>query len=114
MRFALHTLYVFHQSMSAVTAEVTKQMMQQWREQVHQSGGKGAAEIDMLVAFNDLTSKINGRVAFGTSHQDVEVVALMREMQKLATAATLDPPILWYRAVFASTLYAMAFKILNP
>ncbi|PAN49477.1 hypothetical protein PAHAL_9G451900 [Panicum hallii] len=84
-------------SMSAVTAEVTKQMMQQWREQVHQSGGKGAAEIDMIVAFNDLTSKINGRVAFGTSHQDVEeVVAFMREMQKLATAATLDPPILWY------------------
>ncbi|KAG2540504.1 hypothetical protein PVAP13_9NG548100 [Panicum virgatum] len=84
-------------SMSAVTAEVTKQMMQQWREQAHQSGGKGAAEIDMIVAFNDLTSRINGRVAFGTSHQDVEeVVAFMREMQKLATSATLDAPILWY------------------
>jgi len=85
-------------SMSAVAAEVTKQMMQQWREQARQSGGKGAAaEIDMIVAFNDLTSRINGRVAFGTSHQDVEeVVAFMREMQKLATAATLDPPILWY------------------
>jgi len=83
--------------MSAVTAEVTKQMMQQWREQAHQSGGKGAAEIDMIVAFNDLTSRINGRVAFGTSHQDVEeVVAFMREMQKLATSATLDAPILWY------------------
>ena len=93
MRFAYP---VFDQSMSAVAAEVTKQMMQQWREQAHQSGGKGAAEIDMIVAFNDLTSRINGRVAFGTSHQDVEeVVAFMREMQKLATSATLDAPILW-------------------
>ncbi|CAL4939615.1 unnamed protein product [Urochloa decumbens] len=84
-------------SMSAVTAEVTKQMMQQWREQIDQSGGEEAAEIDMILAFNDLTSKINGRVAFGTSHEDVEeVIVLMREMQKLATAATLDAPILWY------------------
>ncbi|OEL27690.1 Cytochrome P450 709B2 [Dichanthelium oligosanthes] len=85
-------------SMSAVTAEVTKQMMQQWREQTHQSGGKEEeAEVDMIHAFNDLTAKINGRVAFGTSHKEVEeVVVLMREMQKLATAATLDAPILWY------------------
>ncbi|KAF8728797.1 hypothetical protein HU200_018076 [Digitaria exilis] len=87
-------------SMSAVTAEVTKQMMQQWREQIHQceSGGKeAAAEVDMIHAFNDLTAKINGRVAFGTSHEDVEeVIVLMRAMQKLATAATLDAPILWY------------------
>ncbi|KAF8720917.1 hypothetical protein HU200_023319 [Digitaria exilis] len=87
-------------SMSAVTAEVTKQMMQQWSEQIHQSEGGGkeaAAEVDMIDAFNDLTAKINGRVAFGTSHEDVEeVVVLMRAMQKLATAATLDAPILWY------------------
>jgi PHYB activation tagged suppressor 1 len=82
--------------MSAVTAEVTKLMMQQWREQVGQSGGKEEAEIDMILAFNDLTAKINGRVAFGTSHEDVEeVIVLMREMQKHATAATLDAPILW-------------------
>ncbi|CAN6224464.1 unnamed protein product [Urochloa humidicola] len=52
-------------SMSAVTAEVTKQMMQQWRELIDQSGGEEAAEIDTIVAFNDLTAKINGRVAFG-------------------------------------------------
>jgi len=83
--------------MSAVTAEVTKQMMQQWREQIHQSGHKESAEIDMIHAFNDLTAKVNGRVAFGTSHREVEeVIVLMREMQKLATAATLDAPILWY------------------
>lgn len=83
--------------MSAVTAEVTKQMMQQWSERIHQSGGKEeAAEEDMIHAFNDLTAKINGRVAFGTSHEDVEeVIVLMRAMQKLATAATLDAPILW-------------------
>ncbi|CAD6211313.1 unnamed protein product [Miscanthus lutarioriparius] len=84
-------------SMSAVTAEVTKQMMQQWREQIHQSGDKESAEIDMIHAFNDLTAKVNGRVAFGTSHWEVdEVIVLMREMQKLATAAMLDAPILWY------------------
>ncbi|CAD6203774.1 unnamed protein product [Miscanthus lutarioriparius] len=84
-------------SMSAVTAEVTKQMMQQWREQIHQSVDKESAEIDMIHAFNDLTAKVNGRVAFGTSHREVEeVIVLMREMQKLATAATLDAPILWY------------------
>jgi len=83
--------------MSAVTAEVTKQMMQQWREQIHQSGDKESAEIDMIHAFNDLTAKVNGRVAFGTSHWEVdEVIVLMREMQKLATAAMLDAPILWY------------------
>lgn len=83
--------------MSAVTAEVTKQMMQQWREQIQGSGDKESAEIDMIHAFNDLTAKVNGRVAFGTSHREVEeVVALMRGMQKLATAATLDAPILWY------------------
>uniref|UniRef100_K4ABK5 Cytochrome P450 n=1 Tax=Setaria italica TaxID=4555 RepID=K4ABK5_SETIT len=93
MRFNLPRV----QSMSAVTAEVTKQMMQQWREQLGQSGGKEEAEIDMILAFNDLTAKINGRVAFGTSHEDVEeVIVLMREMQKHATAATLDAPILWY------------------
>jgi PHYB activation tagged suppressor 1 len=87
------------QSMSAVTAEVTKQMMRQWREQIiiQGSGDKESAEIDMIHAFNDLTAKVNGRVAFGTSHRDVEeVIVLMREMQKLATAATLDAPILWY------------------
>lgn len=89
-------------SMSAVTAEVTEQMMRQWREQMHHGGGgdkraDDEIEIDMIHAFNDLTAKINGRVAFGTHHQEVEeVVALMREMQKLATAATLDAPILWY------------------
>ncbi|XP_062215511.1 cytochrome P450 709B2-like [Phragmites australis] len=85
-------------SMSAVTAEVTEQMMQQWRDQMQQNGDKESAEtVDMTHAFNDLTTKINGRVAFGTSHQEVEeVVVLMREMQKLATAAMLDPPILWY------------------
>ncbi|XP_066388050.1 cytochrome P450 709B2-like [Miscanthus floridulus] len=84
-------------SMSAVTAEVTKQMMQRWREQIHQSGDKESAEIDMIHAFNDLTAKVNGRVAFGTSHREVEeVIVLMRDMQKLATAATLDAPILWY------------------
>ncbi|PWZ55273.1 Cytochrome P450 709B2 [Zea mays] len=83
-------------SMSAVTAEVTKQMMQQWRGQIHGSEEE-SAEIDMIHAFNDLTSKVNGRVAFGTSHREVEeVIVLMREMQKLATAATLDAPILWY------------------
>ncbi|KAJ1296974.1 hypothetical protein BS78_01G342700 [Paspalum vaginatum] len=86
-------------SMSAVTAEVTKRMMQQWREQIRGSGDEqqAAAEIDMIHAFNDLTAKINGRVAFGTSHQDIEeVIALMRGMQKHATAAMLDAPILWY------------------
>ncbi|WVZ57055.1 hypothetical protein U9M48_007495 [Paspalum notatum var. saurae] len=86
-------------SMSAVTAEVTKRMMLQWRVQIHGSGDEqqAAAEIDMIHAFNDLTGKINGRVAFGTSHQEIEeVIALMREMQKLATAAMLDAPILWY------------------
>ena len=51
----------------------------------------------MIHAFNDLTAKVNGRVAFGTSHWEVdEVIVLMREMQKLATAAMLDAPILWY------------------
>ncbi|XP_048537272.1 cytochrome P450 709B2-like [Triticum urartu] len=85
-------------SMSAVTAEVTRQMIQQWGEQIHQSNSdKKAAEIDMIHAFNDLTAKINGRVAFGTTHRDVEeVIVLMREMQKIATAAMLDAPILWY------------------
>nr|BAJ94885.1 predicted protein [Hordeum vulgare subsp. vulgare] len=85
-------------SMSAVTAEVTRQMVHQWREQIHQSNiDKKGVEIDMIHAFNDLTAKINGRVAFGTSHRDVEeVIVLMREMQKIATASTLDAPILWY------------------
>ncbi|VAI41259.1 unnamed protein product [Triticum turgidum subsp. durum] len=85
-------------SMSAVTAEVTRQMIQQWGEQIHQSNSdKKAAEIDMIHAFNDLTANINGRVAFGTTHRDVEeVIVLMREMQKIATAAMLDAPILWY------------------
>ncbi|XP_062209269.1 cytochrome P450 709B2-like [Phragmites australis] len=83
--------------MSKVTAEVTEEMMELWRMQIQQSGDKQAAEIDMTHAFNDLTTKINGRVAFGTSHKEVkEIMALMREMQKHAATAMLDPPILWY------------------
>lgn len=100
--FTLLRACVFIQSMSAVTAEVTEQMMQQWRGQIHGSEEE-SAEIDMIHAFNDLTSKVNGRVAFGTSHREVEeVIVLMREMQKLATAATLDAPILWYGTLSSS------------
>lgn len=106
------------QSMSAVTAEVTKQMMQQWREQIHQSGAgdnkEESAEIEMVHAFNDLTAKVNGRVAFGTSHREVEeVIVLMREMQKLATAAMLDAPILWYVMLHVLVLVFFLYSLLH-
>jgi cytochrome P450 family 709 len=85
--------------MTVVTAEVTEQMIQRWRNQItRQSGGHQTAEIDVNLAFCDLTGEIIGRVAFGTSNNHPEareVVATMREMQKLGTAATMDPPILW-------------------
>ncbi|KAJ1296973.1 hypothetical protein BS78_01G342600 [Paspalum vaginatum] len=83
--------------MSMLTAEVTDQMRQQWSEQIHQSGDEQSAKVDMTHAMRDLTTEITGRIAFGTSHQEGdEVFGLMREMQKLATAAMMDAPILWY------------------
>ncbi|CAL4922853.1 unnamed protein product [Urochloa decumbens] len=85
-------------SMSVVTDEVTVQMIQAWRTQIQQNGSHSAAEIDVANAFSELTAKIIGRFAFGTGHQKASVVILaaMREMQKITTAATNDPPILWY------------------
>ncbi|GJN31598.1 hypothetical protein PR202_gn00119 [Eleusine coracana subsp. coracana] len=87
-------------SMTVVTSQVTDRMIQRWRNQIQQSGGgHQTAEIDMNLAFCDLTEEIIGRVAFGTSqnHPEArEVVIAMREMQKLGTASTMDPPILWY------------------
>jgi cytochrome P450 family 709 len=100
--------------MTVVTAEVTEQMIQRWRNQiVRQSGGhhQTVAEIDVNLAFCDLTGEIIGRVAFGTSNNQPEaraVVATMREMQKLGTAATMDPPILWYQN-WLVYIYALKF-----
>ncbi|KAL6878369.1 hypothetical protein ACP4OV_012539 [Aristida adscensionis] len=85
-------------SMSVVTAEVTGHMIQQWREQIKQTGAQ-TVEIDMIPAFCDLTEEIIGRVAFGMNRSQPEakqVVSAMREMQKLGTAATIQAPILWY------------------
>ncbi|CAN6312610.1 unnamed protein product [Urochloa humidicola] len=86
-------------SMSAVTAQVTEQMVQAWRTQIQQSSGHHAAEIiDVANSFSELTVKIIGRLTFGTGCQEARevVLAAMREMQKIATAASQDPPILWY------------------
>ncbi|KAL6850355.1 hypothetical protein ACP4OV_020982 [Aristida adscensionis] len=84
-------------SMSWVTAQVTEQMTQQWRDQIQRSGDGQAAEIDVVRAMRDLTTAIIGRVAFGTDHRETDEVLLMLwEMQKLGTAAMLDGPIFWY------------------
>ncbi|TKV95906.1 hypothetical protein SEVIR_9G393500v4 [Setaria viridis] len=85
-------------SMSEVTTRVTEQMIQAWRTQIQQSSGHRAAEIDMTNAFSQVTEEVIGRLAFGTSHRKSRevILAAMREMQKIATVAIRDPPILWY------------------
>ncbi|TVU46866.1 hypothetical protein EJB05_06438 [Eragrostis curvula] len=84
-------------SMSAVTKEVTEQRLKLWREQILQSGDRQAAEIDVDGAMFELSKEIICRVAFGTDHREADEVAfLLRELQKHASAAMLDPPILWY------------------
>ncbi|KAL6594002.1 hypothetical protein ACP70R_048903 [Stipagrostis hirtigluma subsp. patula] len=102
-------------SMTVVTAEVTEQMIQQWRDQIKQSGGE-AAEIDMNPAFCHLTEEIIGRVAFGMSQinqQAREVVAAMREMQKLGTAATVQAPIFWYMPTRSNMRVRQLDKVLR-
>ena len=94
---------MLNQSMAAVTAEVTEEMLKLWREQILQCGDKQAAEIDMSDAMCEVTTKIIGRVAFGTRHWEAdEVIFLLREMQKHAAAGLLDAPILWYVRMHAS------------
>ncbi|GJN31599.1 hypothetical protein PR202_gn00118 [Eleusine coracana subsp. coracana] len=85
------------QSMSAVTAEVTEQMLKLWHEQILQSSDGQSAEIDVNSAMCELTKQTISRVAFGTGHREAgEVNFLLHEMQKHASAGMLDSPILWH------------------